>query len=76
MPLPPRPTDYKAVRVDSLVEATSPIEPRLFAGKLDRDRLGFGERAVVFAFRATDGDFRDWHELAGWAAAIAGHLQR
>jgi menaquinone-dependent protoporphyrinogen oxidase len=73
---PPRPTDDKAVQIDALVEATKPLEHRLFAGKLDRDKLSFGERAVVFAFRAAEGDFRDWEEIAAWAAGIAQQLQR
>jgi menaquinone-dependent protoporphyrinogen oxidase len=73
---PPRPTDDKAVQIDPLVEATKPVEHRLFAGKLDRDGLSFGERAVVFAFRALEGDFRDWDEIAAWAAGIAQQLQR
>jgi len=72
---PPRPTDDKAVQIDALVEATKPLEHRLFAGKLDRDKLSFGERAVVFAFRAAEGDFRDWDEIAAWAAGIAQQLQ-
>ena len=65
---PPRPTDDEAVEVDELVAATKPAEHRLFAGKLDRDKLGLGERAIMFAFRAAAGDFRDWDEIAAWAA--------
>ena len=30
---------------------------------------GFGERAMVFAFRAPDGDFRDWDAIGAWASA-------
>jgi hypothetical protein len=42
-----------------------------FGGKLDKSRLSFGERAVVFAFRAAEGDFRDWVEIEAWAIEIA-----
>jgi hypothetical protein len=41
------------------------------AGKLDKSQLGFGERAVVLAVRAPDGDFRGWREISDWAATIA-----
>jgi menaquinone-dependent protoporphyrinogen oxidase len=72
---PPRPGAQEAVHVDDLVEATSARDHHLFAGRLDRHRLGFGERAVVFAFRAEDGDFRDWDDIAEWASGIADALQ-
>jgi len=47
---------------------------RVFAGRLDKARLSFGERAMVTAMRAPVGDFRDWAEIAGWAAEIAAAL--
>jgi menaquinone-dependent protoporphyrinogen IX oxidase len=30
----------------------------------------------TLAFRATEGDFRDWDEIAGWAAEIANAPER
>jgi menaquinone-dependent protoporphyrinogen oxidase len=48
----------------------------VFAGKLDKSRLSFPEKALVVAFRATEGDFRDWDEIAGWAAEIANAPER
>jgi menaquinone-dependent protoporphyrinogen oxidase len=36
--------------------------------------LGFGERAIAVAFRAPEGDFRDWPAIEAWAAAIADSL--
>lgn len=50
-------------------------EHRLFAGKLDRHRLGFGEKAMAAALRVPDGDFRDWAAIEEWARAIAAALQ-
>jgi len=50
---------------------TGAREHRVFPGRLEKDRLSFGERAVVTAMRAPVGDFRDWEAVAGWAAGIA-----
>jgi menaquinone-dependent protoporphyrinogen oxidase len=71
---PPRPEDEAAVHVDDLVTAAGVREHRVFAGRLDRHRLGLGERALVAAFRAPDGDFRDREAIGVWAASIADEL--
>jgi len=42
----------------------------MFAGKLDKRQLGFGERAIVVALRVPEGDFRNWAEIKGWASEI------
>jgi len=68
---PPRPAADSAVDVDDLVTATNAREHRLFGGRVDKHRLGFGERAMMLAFRADDGDFRDWAAIEDWAHAIA-----
>jgi menaquinone-dependent protoporphyrinogen oxidase len=73
---PPRPDEEHAVRSHELVTATRAREHRLFPGKLDRSKLGFGERAIVLAVRAADGDYRDWNEIEAWAATIASALGR
>ena len=57
-----------------LVESTGAVEHRVFAGRLDRGLLSFGEKAVVVAVRAPEGDFRDWDAIDAFAAEIAGHL--
>jgi menaquinone-dependent protoporphyrinogen oxidase len=59
-----------------LREMLGPRDHRLFYGALARDSLGFGERMVVKAVKAPEGDFRDWDEIRGWAATIAGELAR
>ena len=75
---PPRPAADDAVQIDAIVAATSAREHRLFAGRLDKSALGFGERAMVLAFRVADGDYRDWAEIEAWAREIAtaGVLER
>ena len=68
---PLQPDDEEAVNADSILEATGANEHRLFAGALDKSKLSFGERAIVKAVRAADGDFRNWVAIEEWAAKIA-----
>jgi len=70
---PPKPDEDP---VDVAVSAVDAVEHRRFAGRLERARLGFVDRAVVAALRAPDGDFRDPEEIRGWAAEIAAALRR
>ncbi len=44
---------------------------RTFPGYVDRKRLGFGERALMAAVRAPEGDYRPWDEIEAWAAEIS-----
>jgi menaquinone-dependent protoporphyrinogen oxidase len=71
---PPKPTDDPA-DVAALMKATGAREHRTFAGELNKDGLGFGERAVVTALRAPEGDFRPWPEISAWAAEIVAALR-
>jgi menaquinone-dependent protoporphyrinogen oxidase len=57
-----------------LMETAQGLDHRVFAGRLDRKLLSFGEKAVVLAVRAPEGDFRDWDAIDGFAADIAAHL--
>jgi menaquinone-dependent protoporphyrinogen oxidase len=68
---PPRPTEEKAVEIDAIITATGAREHRVFAGRLDKTVMSFGERAAVFAFRAAEGDFHDWVEIEACANEIA-----
>ena len=47
---------------------------RVFPGRLDTARLGIGERFVVKAVRAPQGDFRDSTAIVAWARDIAREL--
>jgi menaquinone-dependent protoporphyrinogen oxidase len=70
---PPKP-DADPVDVSGIVTATGARGHRVFAGRLDRHRLGFAEKAMVLALRVADGDFRDWDAIDGWARQIADEL--
>ena len=62
------------VDVAGFMEKTAALDHRVFAGRLDRKLLGFGEKAVVVAVRAPEGDFRDWEAIDAWAGEIADRL--
>jgi menaquinone-dependent protoporphyrinogen oxidase len=72
---PPKPAEEPAEGGD-LVRATRARGHRLFAGRLDRHRLGFGEKAMVMALRVADGDYRDVDAIDAWGAQIATDLSR
>ena len=67
---PPKPEEAP-VDIAGIESATGAREHRVFSGKLDKSRLSFGEKAIVMAFRAPEGDFRDWDEIRSWAKEIA-----
>jgi menaquinone-dependent protoporphyrinogen oxidase len=67
---PPKPQE-EPVDVAAILETTKARDHRVFAGKLVRKQLSFPEKAVVLAFRAPDGDFRDWDAIKAWASGIA-----
>lgn len=46
----------------------------VFAGRLDRARLGVGEKLVARLVKAPDGDFRDLAAVRTWASTIAADL--
>jgi len=72
---PPKP-DEEPYEVNDLVEATNACGHRLFAGRLDRHRLGLDEKALVLALRVPDGDFRDWEAIDAWGRQITAELTR
>ena len=72
---PLRPQEREAVDVDDAVSKTHARGHKVFAGKLDKHALGFGERAIMLAFHADEGDYRDWDEVATWARDIAQELR-
>jgi menaquinone-dependent protoporphyrinogen oxidase len=71
---PPKPEE-DPVDVAEIVATTMAREHRVFAGKLVKQQLGFGERAIVVALRVPEGDFRNWSEIKGWASQIADSLR-
>jgi menaquinone-dependent protoporphyrinogen oxidase len=60
-----------------LAELTDHLRPRghrMFFGALDRSKLGFGERMMMKAVKAPEGDFRDWGAISAWSDEIAREL--
>jgi len=72
---PPKPQE-PPVDLKEMMECTAPRDHMIFAGKLDRAELSFGERAITTALRAPQGDFRDWDEIRAWAGQIADELTK
>jgi menaquinone-dependent protoporphyrinogen oxidase len=72
---PPKPEE-QPVDLAGLVGATSAHDHRVFAGKIDKSKLNFGEKALVMALRVPEGDFRDWNQIEDWASQIAETLER
>jgi menaquinone-dependent protoporphyrinogen oxidase len=72
---PPKP-DEEPAELGDFVKTTHARGHRLFAGRLDRHRLGFGETAMVMALRVPDGDFRDWDAIDTWGTQIAADLRK
>ncbi|MFI6257005.1 flavodoxin domain-containing protein [Micromonospora zamorensis] len=72
---PPKPTEAPA-EVSDIVTSVNARDHRVFAGSLDRHRLGLAEKAMVMALRVADGDFRDWSEIDAWAGQIASELRQ
>jgi len=60
------PVDLEEIRA-----ASHALGHHMFAGKLDRRELSFGQRIALSLFPGLQGDFRDWDEIDGWAEEIA-----
>jgi len=67
---PPKPEGVP-VDVAELIATTGACGHQVFAGRLDRQGLGFAEKAMTKIVRAVEGDFRDWDAVAAWADEIA-----
>lgn len=61
--------------IGEIAEVTRARGHRVFAGKLERQHLGFAQRTALRVFRGLEGDFRDWDEVNQWASEIAEALQ-
>ena len=70
---PPKPEE-DPVDVAPIFETTGARDHFLFSGKLDKKTLNFGERAIVGALKAPEGDFRDWDEIRDRALSIVEEL--
>jgi len=70
----PKPEDEPADLAE-LMATTGAREHKVFQGQVDRSRLGLGEKVLLTAVRAPEGDFRPWDEIRAWAAEIATALK-
>ena len=71
----PKPTE-DPVDVSEVLTLTEAREHRVFKGKIDKSKLSFGEKAILIAVRAAEGDYRDWDAVNEWTDAIAEELVR
>lgn len=71
--LEPKPLN-EAIDVEELVAAVHARDHKVFAGKLDKHKLGLLERIGAKVVGAPEGDFRDWKAIKSWARDIARQL--
>ena len=71
---PPQPASQETALL-AIGHDIKPREHRVFAGRLEKARLGFMERTITAARKAPDGDFRPWEEIRAWATSIAASLK-
>lgn len=64
----------EAVDVDRLVRRVEAVDHEVFAGRIDRSLLGFGERALVRALKVPEGDYRDWEHVRRWSLGVVTRL--
>jgi menaquinone-dependent protoporphyrinogen oxidase len=50
------------------------IDHQVFEGKLDRNELGFAEKAIVRVVGAAVGDYRPWDDILDWTRGIVAKL--
>jgi menaquinone-dependent protoporphyrinogen oxidase len=70
---PPKP-DEDPADIPEILAAIGARGHRSFPGRIDKGRLGLGERVILKAVGAPEGDFRPWDEIGDWAAEIAAAL--
>lgn len=66
---PPKPEGPPEGMAESLAEL-APRDHVVFPGKLAHNHLRLGDKAIVKALRAPEGDFRDWPAIEAWTRAI------
>jgi menaquinone-dependent protoporphyrinogen oxidase len=71
---PPKP-ESDPVDVQEMIELSGAREHKVFAGRIDRAGLGFGERAIVTLLKAPEGDYRPWSDVQRWSTNIADELR-
>ena len=70
----PAKPEGEPAEVVAMSAATGAIEHRMFAGRLVKSELGFGEKLVVAGVKAPYGDFRPWEDILAWGRGIADRM--
>jgi menaquinone-dependent protoporphyrinogen oxidase len=70
---PAKPVEPPADGVE-LGRRISAIDHQVFEGKLDRNELGFAEKAIVRVVGAAAGDYRPWDDILDWTRGIVAKL--
>ena len=73
---PLKPADEAAVKITYILSLAGAKEHKIFAGKIDRSKLNFAEKAITIALGVKEGDYRDWKAIEAWGADIAGQLSK
>jgi menaquinone-dependent protoporphyrinogen oxidase len=73
---PPTPDPQETAKGDALADAVHAREHKVFPGKLDESKLNWCEKIAVRCAHAREGDYRDWHAIDEWAAAIGRELHQ
>jgi menaquinone-dependent protoporphyrinogen oxidase len=71
---PPKPEQVSADAI-TILGRIGAIDHQVFEGRLDRSRLGVGEKLIASTVRARPGDYRPWDAVVEWARWIAAALQ-
>jgi len=71
---PPKPAE-ESVDEPEMAALVGARGHQVFAGRIDKKRLGLGEKAIMAAVRAPEGDYRPWAEIEAWATDIAAALR-
>jgi menaquinone-dependent protoporphyrinogen oxidase len=70
------PVDAEPKQLAELMQQTKAIEHKVFAGRLEKERLNFAERLIARILHAPVGDYRDWGAIRSWAQEIAKRLHQ
>lgn len=57
--------------IQPVADRIAPRDITLFAGKIDMERLNWGERLIIRAMKGNTGDYRNWDAIKVWATSIA-----
>ena len=59
-----------------ILDRIKPRDIAVFHGLINMQKLNFFERFVISKIPDSQGDFRDWNMITGWAKSVAVELQK